>query len=87
MSSQTIIPNSVHSILDKVDEFYICQGDKYLNKSDYDLGKGVDMEKFIIVQNLDRILTSNLCLKIDKKILIQNLNSILIKWVDVEIIK
>ena len=87
MSSQTIIPNSVHSILDKVDEFYIYQGDKYLNKSDYDLGKGVDMEKFIIVQNLDRILTSNLCLKIDKKILIQNLNSILIKWVDVEIIK
>ena len=87
MSSQTIIPNSVHSILDKVDEFYICQGDKYLNKLDYDLGKGVDMEKFIIVQNLDRILTSNLCLKIDKKILIQNLNSILIKWVDVEIIK
>lgn len=79
MSSQTIIPNSIHSILDKIDEFYICQGDKYLNKSDYDLGKGVDMEKFIIVQNLDRILTSNLCLKIDKKILIQNLNSILIK--------
>lgn len=79
MSSQTIIPNSVHSILDKIDEFYICQGDKYLNKSDYDLGKGVDMEKFIIVQNLDRMLTSNLCLKIDKKILIQNLNSILIK--------
>ena len=87
MSSQTIIPNSVHSILDKVDEFYIYQGDKYLNKSDYDLGKGVDMEKFIIVQNLDRILTSNSCLKIDKEILIQNLNSILIKWVDVEIIK
>lgn len=79
MSSQTIIPNSIHSILDKIDEFYICQGDKYLNKSDYDLGKGVDMEKFIIVQNLDRMLTSNLCLKIDKKILIQNLNSILIK--------
>lgn len=79
MSSQTIIPNSVHSILDKVDEFYIYQGDKYLNKSDYDLGKGVDMEKFIIVQNLDRILTSNSCLKIDKEILIQNLNSILIK--------
>ena len=79
MSSQTIIPNSVHSILDKVDEFYICQGDKYLNKLDYDLGKGADMEKFIIVQNLDRILTSNSCLKIDKEILIQNLNSILIK--------
>lgn len=79
MSAQTIISNSVHSILDKVDEFYIYQGDKYLNKSDYDLGKGVDMEKFIIVQNLDRILTSNSCLKIDKEILIQNLNSILIK--------
>ncbi len=87
MSSQTIIPNSVHSILDKVDEFYIYQGDKYLNKSDYNLGKGADMEKVIIVQNLDRILTSNSCLKIDKEILIQNLNSILIKWVDVEIIK
>ena len=87
MSAQTIISNSVHSILDKVDEFYVCQGDKYLNKSDYNLGKGADMEKFIIVQNLDRILTSNSCLKIDKEILIQNLNSILIKWVDVEIIK
>ena len=79
MSAQTIISNSVHSILDKVDEFYIYQGDKYLNKSDYNLGKGADMEKFIIVQNLDRILTSNSCLKIDKEILIQNLNSILIK--------
>ena len=79
MSAQTIISNSIYSILDKIDEFYICQGNKYLNKLDYDLGKGVDMEKFIVIQNLDRILTSNSCLKIDKEILIQNLNSILIK--------
>lgn len=79
MSAQTIISNSIYSILDKVDDFYICQGDRYLNKSDYNIGNGADIEKFMLVQNLDRILTSTSCMKIDKEILIQKLNSILIK--------
>ena len=79
MSSQTIIPKSTSLLLDKVDDFYICQGDKYLVKADYSMGDGADITKFILISNLDRILTSTSCINFDEDKLLQKLNTLLIK--------
>ena len=80
MSTQTIINNKIETLVDDIDNFYICQGDNYINKVDYNLGKGVDIEKFLIIEWLDRIVTSNnACKYVEDGKLLQKLNLILLK--------
>lgn len=80
MSAQTIIYNRISSLVDDIDDFYICQGNNYINKVDYDLGKGADMNKFLIIEWLDRIITSNnACKYVEDGKLLQKLNLILLK--------
>lgn len=79
MSAQTIIKENISTILDKVDDFYICEATKYLYLKDYDLGEGADINTFLVVEWLDRILTSGICLDKSEDKIIQQLNLILIK--------
>ena len=79
MSSQTIIPNKLENLLDKVDEFYICQANKYMYKLNYGLGDGEDITKFLTVEWLDRIVTSNICINNQYEKILEELNLILLK--------
>mgnify|MGYP003614420960 FL=1 len=79
MSAQTIKKNDLKNSLQNIDNFYICQGNKYLLFKEYDLGKGPDIDKFLLIEKIDEILDSEICFNIDKEYIIQNLNSILIK--------
>lgn len=79
MSAQTIIPNKLENLLDKVDEFYICQGNKFIYKYDFSLGEGEDITKFLTVEWLDRIVTSDICLDAEYEKLLEGLNLILLK--------
>jgi hypothetical protein len=61
MSAHTIIKNTTHSILDRIDKFYMCEADKYVKKFEYGVGKGADMAKFLLISRLDDIITSDQC--------------------------
>lgn len=79
MSTQTINENTLSTILDKVDEFYICQGNKYIYQTEYDLGEGADINTFLVIEWMDRVLTSGICVNKSEDEIIQQLNLILIK--------
>ena len=79
MSAQTIINNNLSSILDKVDKYYVCKGDQYIMKKDYEMGDDVDLSLFVLIEKMDSVLSRGIC--VDKKTedLIQTLNLILIR--------
>lgn len=79
MSAQTIIDNDIHSILEKIDKYYICKGEQYVIKKDYDMGDDVDLSLFVLIEKMDSVISSGVC--VDKKTedLIQTLNLILIR--------
>ena len=74
MSAQSVVNNTPYEILSKVDKFYICQGKNYILKYDYDIDKKIDIDKFFLIDWLDRISTScnknsGLAINIVKKLL------------------
>ena len=79
MSAQTIINNNLSSILDKVDKYYVCKGDQYRMKKDYEMGDDIDLSLFVLIEKMDSVLSRGIC--VDKKTedLIQTLNLILIR--------
>ena len=79
MSAQTIINNNLSSILDKVDKYYVCKGDQYMIKKDYEMGDDIDLSLFVLIEKMDNVLSRGIC--VDKKTedLIQTLNLILIR--------
>lgn len=79
MSAQTIINNNLSSILDKVDKYYVCKGDQYMMKKDYEMGDDIDLSLFVLIEKMDSVLSRGIC--VDKKTedLIQTLNLILIR--------
>lgn len=79
MSAQTIIDNNLSSILDKVDKYYVCKGDQYMMKKDYEMGDDIDLSLFVLIEKMDSVLSRGIC--VDKKTedLIQTLNLILIR--------
>lgn len=74
MSTQSIYRLTNRSVLEKVDKFYICQGDKYIIKDDYDIDKGLDIYKFVLVQWLDDVL--NKCHDFDHLKILEKVNKI-----------
>ncbi|MDR1019025.1 MAG: hypothetical protein LBM02_10045 [Lachnospiraceae bacterium] len=73
MSTQSIKFLNVKDTLDEIDEFYICEADKLIYKEDYDLGVGADINKFALIQNIDRILIEE-CLDIDYHKFLEKIN-------------
>lgn len=75
--NQTIIKNTIGKVLDEADDFYICQSGKLIMKDDYEVGEGSNNLKFVIVNWLDRIITSDNCYSICKEELMRKLNKII----------
>lgn len=75
--NQTIIKNTIHKVLDETDDFYICQSKKFILKEDYEVGEGLNTLKCIVVEWLDRMITSDNCYTICKEELMRKLNKII----------
>lgn len=76
MANQTIIKKDVHTILDSVDDLYICKSEKKIIEEDYDIDKDVDMRKFVVVEWLDRIVNSSHCYSVDRKKILEKLDKV-----------
>lgn len=78
MGAQTIQTNDLNSILNKIDDFYICEGDKYLMSNDYNIGNKPNLELFSLIEFLDDILSSGYCSKSMKELL-EKINILLMR--------
>lgn len=79
MSAQTIIPNTFHRVLKEVDDFYICECNKYTRYRDYNVGCDYDPSKFIIIEWMDRIVTKGGCVDISDKEVLEKISLLLKK--------
>lgn len=79
MAGQTVNKDSISDILDKVDNFYMCQTYNYFTNKDYGLGKEVDIEKFKMIKKIDDIVERLDCNDDDKMVAVNLLNSVLNK--------
>lgn len=75
--AQTIYKQTPSSILDKVDNYYMCQGEKYILKNDYNVGEDVDLVLYSLVNRLDEIISSGACLSQSTEKIVEKLNLIL----------
>jgi len=75
--AQTIYKQTPSSILDKVDNYYMCQGEQYILKNDYNVGEDVDLILYSLVSKLDDIISSGVCLNTPTERIIEKLNLIL----------
>lgn len=75
--AQTIFKMTPSSVLDKVDNYYMCQGEQYILKNDYNVGNDVDLILFSMVNKLDDIISSGACLDVPTTKIIEKLNLIL----------
>lgn len=75
--AQTIFNTTPSSILDKVDNYYMCQGEQYILKNDYNVGEDVDLVLFTLVEKLDNVLSTGACLDLPTKKIMEKLNLIL----------
>lgn len=72
--AQTIFKMTPSSVLDKVDNYYMCQGEQYILKNDYNVGNDVDLILFSMVNKLDDIISSGACLDVSTTKIIEKLN-------------
>lgn len=75
--AQTIYKQTPSSILDKVDDYYMCQGEQYILKKDYNVGEDVDLILYSLVAKLDDIISSGACLSQPTEKIVEKLNLIL----------
>jgi len=58
MSVQSVVSKTPQEIMNKVDDYYKCLGDKLILKYDYDIDRDIDKDKFARIEWLDRIVSS-----------------------------
>lgn len=75
--AQTIFKTTPSSILDKVDNYYIEQGEKYILHNDYNIGDNVDLILFTLVNKLDDIISTGACIDTSTEKILEKLNLIL----------
>lgn len=68
MSAQSIAHISVKTITDKIDNYYICEGNYFRNIIDYDLDGKLDYKKLNLIINLKKMMCNKeeILLIIDK---------------------
>lgn len=58
MSVQSVVKRTPQEIMNKVDNYYMCLGDKLILKYDYGIDRDIDKNKFERIMWLDRIVSS-----------------------------